>query len=97
MIYEMECDCCEKRTDIVCSISDHEKMVKPGIPCSCGGTSTQVFLRPYASAFTREPFPANDPRWEHATNDGEAITCKSHLKDVCAREGSISRYLEDAM
>jgi hypothetical protein len=45
--------------------------------------------------FAREAFPKNDPRWEHATDDGIPIRDEVHLKDVCQQNGNISRYLED--
>lgn len=96
MIYEMECSDCKAYTTICCSIGRHETEVKPGLPCRCGGTMRQIFTQVKA-VFAREGFPKNDPRWEHASNDGVPIRDKAHLRDVCQENGNISRYLEDAV
>lgn len=96
MIYEMECNSCEKRSEIVCSLAEHETLVRPGLPCSCGGRYMQVFSSGNY-VFGREPFPKNDPRWEHATDFGTPISCKSQLKDICEQNGNYSQYLENDM
>lgn len=97
MIYDMECNSCACHSTVVCKISDHETVVKPGIPCRCGGTSFQIFLVPPRNTFMREPFPKGDPGWEHVTDEPTFIRDKGHLRGLCEENGSVSRYLEDDM
>lgn len=94
MIYDMECGDCGHRGEIICSLADHESVVKPGMQCTCGGKMTQI-ITPPSEVFLREPFPKGDPRWEHATNEPVHIRDHVHLRDICEANGNISRYLED--
>lgn len=94
MIYVMECNKCEQRTEIVCRLVEHAVKIKPGYQCVCGGYVRQV-ITPPTEAFAREAFPKGDPRWEHATDEPIHIRDHIHLRDICQENGNISRYLED--
>jgi predicted nucleic acid-binding Zn ribbon protein len=96
VIYELRCDKCIRSIDIHCSVAQHAELVKPGIACACGGHMSQYFSPPKI-VWAREGFPKKDPRWEHVSDEPMEIRDKAHLKDICEQNGSVSRYLEDAV
>jgi len=96
MIYVMECNGCGAKSTIECRMSEHERLVKPGFDCRCGGRVVQIIERSGAD-FVRSAFPKGDPRWEHVSNEPVYVKDKKHLKDLCEENGNTSRYLEDAV
>ena len=106
MLYDMRCDVCKRELEIGCPISQHEDIIKPGIPCehgnppwqNCYGILRQVF-KPSSMIIERSPFPATGNEVQLPTPHFEDVKFqdKIHAKDWLGERGLMSKWIENDM
>ena len=100
----MRCNVCKRVIDIGCPITQHEDIIKPGIPCSdpilsqCSGTLKQILVAPRV-VFAKEGFPATGNEIQLPTEHGVDIKFqdKYHAQDYLEEHGLISKWIENDM
>lgn len=97
MIYTKECNVCQHTIEIVCSISQHEVLVKPTTLCPiCSVGDMKQVLEPSLEIRKRTPFPKGFS--ENATYEsgpGIYMRDRVHAREVLAERGLGSKFIDD--
>lgn len=94
-MYEFVCKDCRKITYLSCSIKEYDRLKPQQICCK---EQMEPVITGGRSVFLRDSFPKGTAIVEHAV-EGDPPFCrdKAQLKDICAENGTVSRFVEDDM
>ncbi len=100
--YILQCEDCDFGLEVLCSISEHETLIKPGIEClRCSGHMSQAVScnsnRPAVRQSFSEVGQGNE--LQLPTPDGVDIKFKDkrHAEDYLSEHGLMSKWIEDDM
>lgn len=94
MNYKFQCNSCLKEMNVELRMSEYDRFKLNNYCC---GKPMEPVIQGGIACFMREPFPKGYEITEHAMDEPVYCKDKAQLKDICAENHTVSRYLEDDM